>query len=115
MKPLFLQYPKCSTCQKAAKHLKANNIEIVNRDITLDNPTVEELREWIALSGLPIQKFFNTSGLIYKELNLKEKVKSASEEELLSLLASNGKLVKRPILVNGKSVLVGFKENDWQF
>lgn len=115
MKPLFLQYPKCGTCQKAAKHIKALELEVNSRDITLENPTLEELRQWIKDSGLPIQKFFNTSGLVYKELNLKDKVKTASEEELLALLASNGKLVKRPILVDGARVLVGFKENDWKF
>lgn len=115
MKPLFLQYPKCGTCQKAAKHIKALELEVNSRDITLEKPTLEELRQWIKDSGLPIQKFFNTSGLVYKELNLKDKVKTASEEELLALLASNGKLVKRPILVDGARVLVGFKENDWKF
>lgn len=115
MKPIFLQYPKCGTCQKAAKHLKATQVEVTSRDITIDNPTIDELRQWISASGLPIQKFFNTSGLVYKELNLKEKVKTASEDELLALLASNGKLVKRPILVDNERVIVGFKESEWNF
>ncbi len=114
MKPLFIHYPKCGTCQKAAKWLKANQIEAELRDIIIDNPTREELALWIPKSGLPISKFFNTSGLIYKEQNLKEKVKTASYEELIDLLASNGKLVKRPVLVYGDRVLVGFKEEEWQ-
>ncbi|MFZ4456996.1 MAG: arsenate reductase family protein [Bacteroidales bacterium] len=113
MKPLFVQYPKCGTCQKAAKWLKSNSIESEIRDITIENPSREELKLWIAQSGLPIQKFFNTSGLVYKELNLKDKVKTASTDELLDLLASNGKLVKRPVFVKGDQVLVGFKEEEW--
>lgn len=113
MKPLFIHYPKCGTCQKAAKWLKANQIEAELRDITIDNPTRDELARWIAQSGLPIQKFFNTSGVLYKELNLKDKVKTASTDELLDLLASNGKLVKRPVMVNGDRVIIGFKEEDW--
>ncbi|MDD2797316.1 MAG: arsenate reductase family protein [Bacteroidales bacterium] len=113
MKPLFVQYPKCGTCQKAAKWLKSNNIDTEIRDITIENPTREELKLWIAQSGLPIQKFFNTSGLVYKDLNLKDKVKTASTDELLDLLASNGKLVKRPVFVKGDEVLVGFKEEEW--
>ncbi len=113
MNPLFVQYPKCGTCQKAAKWLKANAIETISRDITIENPSREELKLWIAQSGQPIQKFFNTSGLVYKELNLKDKVKTASTDELLDLLASNGKLVKRPVFVAGDKVLVGFKEEDW--
>jgi len=114
MKPLFIQYPKCGTCQKAAKWLKANYIDAEQRDITIDNPTREELTTWIAQSGLPIHKFFNTSGVLYKEQNLKDKVKTASTDELLDLLASNGKLVKRPVLVNGEKVIIGFKEEDWK-
>jgi arsenate reductase len=114
MKPLFVQYPKCGTCQKTAKWLKENGLEVDSRDITIENPTRDELKTWIARSGKSIQKFFNTSGLVYKELNLKEKVKTATEEELLDLLASNGKLVKRPVLVSEQAVLVGFREDEWK-
>lgn len=110
---LFLQYPKCSTCQKAAKWLKENNITVNSRDIAKDNPTKAELSEWIAKSKLPIAKFFNTSGNVYKENNLKEKVKTASEDELLDILASNGMVVKRPIIIADTLVLVGFKEEEW--
>lgn len=114
MKPIFIQYAKCGTCQKAVKWLKANNIEVEVRDIIIENPTTEELTEWIAKSGIPATKFFNTSGLRYKELNLKNKVKSAKTDELINILASEGKLVKRPVLVSGDKVLVGFKEEEWQ-
>lgn len=114
MKPLFLQYPKCGTCVKAAKFLKENNMEVESRDITIDNPTEEELKMWIEKSGLPIQKFFNTSGVRYKELGLKDIVKTAPSEELIRLLASDGKLVKRPVFVKGDIVLVGFKPEEWQ-
>lgn len=110
---LFLQYPKCGTCQKAAKWLKENSIEVLSRDITKENPTKEELKEWIEKSGLSIAKFFNTSGKIYKENNLKEKVKSAPDSELLNILASNGMVVKRPLIIAENFVLVGFKEEEW--
>lgn len=112
-KTLFVQYPKCSTCQKAGKWLKENNIEVESRDITKENPTNAELAAWIKKSGLPINKFFNTSGNIYKAENLKDKVKTASENELLDILSSNGMVVKRPIVVTDKFVLVGFNENEW--
>ena len=115
MKPIFLQYPACSTCQKAKKWLTENNIEYTNRLIVENNPTVEELKAWIPLSGLPVKKFFNTSGLVYKELNLKEKLTTMSEEEQIALLASDGMLVKRPIIVEDNRVLVGFKEAEWTF
>lgn len=114
MKPLFLQYPVCSTCQKAKKWLVENNIEFTNRLIVEDNPTVEELKEWIPKSGLPLKKFFNTSGVVYKELKLSEKLPNMSEEEQIALLASNGKLVKRPLIVTNSSVLVGFKPEEWE-
>ncbi|MEY8708290.1 arsenate reductase family protein [Bacteroides faecichinchillae] len=114
MKPLFLQYPACSTCQKAKKWLVENNIEFTNRLIVEDNPTVEELKEWIPKSGLPLKKFFNTSGVVYKELKLSEKLPNMSEEEQIALLASNGKLVKRPLIVTNNSVLVGFKPEEWE-
>ena len=109
MKPIFLQYLACSTCQKAKKWLTENNIEYTNRLIVEDNPTIEELKAWIPLSGLPVRKFFNTSGLVYKELNLKDKLPTMSEEEQIALLATNGKLVKRPLVVTNNFVLVGFK------
>lgn len=112
-KLLFVQYPKCSTCRKAAKWLEENNISVESRDITTANPNKEELKVWIELSGLPIKRFFNTSGMIYKENNLKEKVATAPEDELLDILASNGMVVKRPILVGKDFVLVGFKEEEW--
>ena len=99
MATLFLQYPACSTCQKAKKWLTENNIEFTNRLIVEENPTVEELKAWIPRSGLPVKKFFNTSGLVYKELKLSEKLPAMSEEEQIALLATNGKLVKRPLVV----------------
>ena len=114
MKPLFVQYPKCGTCQKAAKWLKNNNIDVTSRHIVEENPSAKELSAWIDQSGLPVQKFFNTSGQVYKQNNLKEVVKTASREELIRLLAENGMLVKRPILVADDFVLVGFKEEEWK-
>ena len=114
MKPIFLQYLACSTCQKAKKWLTENNIEYTNRLIVEDNPTIEELKAWIPLSGLPVRKFFNPSGLVYKELNLKDKLPTMSEEEQIALLATNGKLVKRPLVVTNNFVLVGFKPAEWE-
>ncbi len=113
MNLLFLQYPSCGTCRKAAKWLRENNIEVVSRHIVDENPSEKELSEWIEKSGLPIQRFFNTSGQVYKENNLKNIVKTASNEELIRLLAQNGKLIKRPILVADDFVLVGFDEMEW--
>lgn len=110
---LLLQYPKCSTCRKAIKWLSDNNIRVNSRDISVDNPNEKELTEWIPKSKLPVTKFFNTSGLVYKEQNLKEKVKTVSEKELVSILASNGMVVKRPIIVAQDFVLVGFDEKIW--
>lgn len=110
---LLLQYPKCGTCRNALKWLSENNIVAKTRDITIQNPTEEELSEWIAKSNLPIKKFFNTSGKVYKEQNLKEKVNSASPEELIKILASNGMVVKRPLVVTPDFVLVGFDEGEW--
>lgn len=112
-KILVLCYPKCSTCQKAIKWLQANNVEIESRDITKENPTKDELKQWIAKSGLPISRFFNTSGMLYRDMNLKDKVKTATEDELLDILASNGMIVKRPLVVAEKNILVGFKESEW--
>lgn len=111
---LFIQYPPCSTCQKAKKWLDGKGAEYTNRHIKEEKPTFEELKEWYAKSGLELKKFFNTSGLLYKSMNLKEKLPGMSEEEQLKLLASDGMLVKRPILVKDDTVLVGFKEAEWE-
>ena len=110
---LFICYPKCSTCKKAKKWLDEHNIEYIERHIVEDNPTYDELQEWYAKSGFPLKKFFNTSGLIYKEMNLKNKLPTMSEEEQLKLLATNGMLVKRPLVVKENIVLVGFREAEW--
>ena len=110
----FVCYPKCSTCQKAQKFLEGKGLAFELRDIKLQNPTAEELREWHRRSGLPLKKLFNTSGLKYKELGLKEKLPAMSEEEQLALLATDGMLVKRPILLDGDRVLVGFREQEWE-
>ena len=110
----FICYPKCTTCQKAKKWLDDNKIEYELRDIKLDNPTPDELTEWHKKSCLPLKKFFNTSGLLYKSLDLKNKLPSMSEDEMLKLLATDGMLVKRPLLVGDDFVLVGFKETEWR-
>lgn len=110
---LFMQYPPCSTCQKAKRWLDAHGIPYEARHIKEENPTYEELKAWHAASGLPLKRFFNTSGLVYKSLGLKDKLPTMSEEEQLRLLASDGMLVKRPILVDGDRVLVGFREAEW--
>lgn len=111
---LFLQYPPCSTCQKAKKWLDAQGITYTERHIKEQNPTYEELKQWHQRSGAPLKKFFNTSGLLYKSMNLKEKLLTMTEEEQLQLLASNGMLVKRPLIVTENAVLVGFKAADWE-
>ena len=110
----FICYPKCTTCQKAKAWLDAKGIEYELRDIKLNNPTLTELTEWYAKSGLPLKKLFNTSGLLYKSLDLKNKLPAMSEEEMLNLLASDGMLVKRPLLIGENFVLVGFKEAQWE-
>ena len=110
---LFICYPKCSTCQKAKKWLEENNIEYKERHIVEDNPTYDELKDWYTKSGLSLKKFFNTSGVLYKEMKLKDKLPKMSEEEQLKLLASNGMLVKRPLIIIDDTVLAGFKETDW--
>ena len=110
----FICYPKCSTCQKARKWLEANHLEFTERHIVEDNPSYEELKKWYAESGLPLKKFFNTSGMLYKEMQLKDKLPTMSEEEQLKLLATNGMLVKRPLIVNGNIILTGFKEAEWE-
>lgn len=114
MKVLFIEYPKCTTCQKAKKWLENNKIEFEDRHIVEKNPTKEELITWLNISSYDIKKFFNTSGLKYKELGLKEKLPTMSEDEKLELLSTNGMLVKRPILVFQEKVLVGFKEKEWE-
>lgn len=110
----FVCYPKCTTCQKARKWLEENNIEYELRDIKTENPELEELAAWHKMSGLPLRKFFNTSGLLYKSMELKNKLPDMSEEEMLALLATDGMLVKRPIAVGDDFVLVGFKEEEWR-
>lgn len=110
----FICYPKCSTCQKARKWLEVNHLEFTERHIVEENPSYEELKEWYAESGLPLKKFFNTSGMLYKEMQLKDKLPTMSEEEQLKLLATNGMLVKRPLIVNGNIILTGFKETEWE-
>lgn len=113
MKNIFIEYPKCSTCKKAKKWLEENNIEFVDRNIVEETPTVEELTGWIERSGLDVRKWFNTSGLKYRELNLKDKLSNMSDKENIELLASDGMLIKRPVLVSEKGILIGFKEDKW--
>ncbi|SCG84343.1 arsenate reductase [Proteiniborus sp. DW1] len=111
---IFLCYPKCTTCQKAKKWLKANEVAFEERHIKENNPSIEELKSWHKTSGLALKKFFNTSGQLYRELKLKDKLPTMSEDEQYNLLASDGMLVKRPILIGDDFVLVGFKETDWK-
>lgn len=110
---LFVNYPKCSTCKKAEKWLKDHGVEYVSRHIKEDNPTREELEQWIARSGLPVKRFFNTSGMLYREMGLKDKLADMPEEEQIALLATDGMLVKRPLLVTEDDVKAGFKESEW--
>ena len=110
----FICYPKCTTCQRAMKWLDDNKIRYELRDIQLNNPTSEELKEWYRKSGLPLKKFFNTSGLLYKSLELKSKLPKMTDDEMISLLATDGMLVKRPIIVADELVLVGFKDSEWE-
>ena len=111
---IFIQYPKCTTCQKAKKFLEDNKIEFIDRNIVTETPTYEELKEWIEKSGLPVNKFFNTAGLLYKNMNLKEELKNCTDDEKIKLLASNGMIIKRPILVTNKQILLGFKAEEWE-
>ena len=110
---LFICYPKCTTCQKAKKWLESQGIAYTERNIAEENPTYAELKEWYKKSGLPLKRFFNTSGLLYKSMQLKDKLPEMSEEEQLKLLATDGMLVKRPLVVDGDNVLTGFKEAEW--
>lgn len=113
-KMLFVHYPKCTTCKRAKRWLDEHQISYEERDIKENNPSLEELKEWYQRSGLPLKRFFNTSGMLYKEMKLKDKLPEMSEDEQLALLASDGMLVKRPIVVTKESVLVGFKEAQWE-
>lgn len=114
MKNIFIEYPKCSTCKKAKKWLEENNVEFIDRNIVEKTPTVKELTEWIKESNQDIKKWFNTSGLKYKELNLKEKLLTMSDKEKIELLASDGMLIKRPLLISDKGIYIGFKEDNWE-
>lgn len=111
---LFICYPKCSTCQRAQKWLDENGVQYTLRDIKTDNPSYEELAEWHERSALPLKKLFNTSGLLYKSMGLKDKLPAMSEDEMLRLLATDGMLVKRPLLISDSFVLVGFKQTEWE-
>lgn len=111
---LFIQYPPCSTCQKAKKWLDEHGLNYTERHIKEDNPGYEELKSWYEMSGLPLKRFFNTSGLLYKSMNLKDRLPAMSEEDQLRLLATDGMLVKRPIIVDGETVLTGFREAEWE-
>lgn len=111
---LFIEYPKCTTCQKAKKWLDDNKIEYTDRHIKEDNPTYDELKAWYEKSGLPLKKFFNTSGMLYKSMSLKDKLPTMTEDEQLRLLATDGMLVKRPIIVSDNVILTGFREKEWE-
>ncbi|MBR5773810.1 MAG: arsenate reductase family protein [Clostridia bacterium] len=111
---LFIEYPKCTTCQKAKKWLDDNGLKYEDRHIKENNPTYEELKAWITASGLPIKKLFNTSGLLYKSMGLKEKLETMSDDEQIKLLASDGMLVKRPLIISDNVILVGFKVKEWE-
>lgn len=114
MQNTFIEYPKCSTCKKAKKWLEDSNVKFIDRNIIEETPTVAELTEWIKTSGQDIKKFFNTSGLKYKELNLKEKLTNMSDKEKIKLLARDGMLIKRPLLITDKGISAGFKEDNWK-
>ena len=114
MSVLFLEYPKCTTCKKAKAWLESNSVAFDDRHIVENNPTAEELKAWWEKSGLPLKKFFNTSGLLYKELKLKDKLPEMTEDEMIELLSTNGMLVKRPLIIGEDFVLVGFKEAEWE-
>lgn len=114
MENIFIEYPKCSTCKNAKKWLKENNVNFIERNIVTQTPTIEELTEWIAKSGKEIKKWFNTSGLKYKELNLKNKLTMMEYKQKIALLASDGMLIKRPLLISEKGIFVGLKKEEWE-
>lgn len=114
MRYLFVEYPKCTTCRRAKKWLEENKIDFEDRDIKLNNPSKKELKEWLEKSNLDIKKFFNTSGVLYREKGMKDKVKVLSEDELLDILSEDGMMVKRPLVIGEDKVLVGFKEAEWE-
>lgn len=114
MKNILIEYPKCSTCKKAKKWLEENKIDFVERNIVTETPTAKELTEWIKISGQEIKKWFNTSGLKYKELNLKENLLVMTDKQKIELLASDGMLIKRPLLISEKGIFIGFKEENWK-
>ena len=112
---LFIEYPRCSTCKKAKKFLDDNEIDYIDRDIVLDNPSYDELKKWVSTYNIEIKRLFNTSGIKYRELGLKDKISIMSDEDKLQLLASDGMLVKRPLLLDDKIILIGFKEKEWSY
>ncbi|QIK68906.1 arsenate reductase family protein [Erysipelothrix sp. HDW6C] len=114
MKPLFIYYPKCSTCKRAIKFLEDNNIDVEYRDIMTQNPTKAELKKWFVESGYPIKRFFNTSGIVYREMNLKDKLPTMSDEEALDLLATTGRLIRRPVMISDHGVFLGFHEEMYE-
>lgn len=114
MKYLFIEYPKCSTCKNAKKWLEEHQVDFKDRHIVQENPTKEELNTWFRTSKMPLKKFFNTSGNVYKELGLKDRLPAMSEEEQIELLSSNGMLIKRPLLIGEDKILIGFKETEWE-
>lgn len=111
---IFIEYPKCTTCKRAKAWLDEAGIVYTDRNIKDENPTIDELREWYAKSGLPLKRFFNTSGMLYKQMSLKDKLPQMSEEEQLELLSTDGMLVKRPIIINDDTILVGFRQDEWE-
>ncbi len=111
---IFIEYPKCTTCKRAKAWLDEAGIEYTDRNIKDENPTIDELREWYAKSGLPLKRFFNTSGMLYKQMSLKDNLPQMSEEEQLELLSTDGMLVKRPIIINDDTILVGFRQDEWE-
>ena len=111
---IFIEYPKCTTCKRAKAWLDEAGFEYTDRNIKDENPTIDELREWYAKSGLPLKRFFNTSGMLYKQMSLKDKLPQMSEEEQLELLSTDGMLVKRPIIINDDTILVGFRQDEWE-
>lgn len=114
MKVTFIEYPKCSTCKKAKAFLESKNIEFEDRNIVESNPTSNELKEWIRISNIPVNKFFNTSGILYRQMELSKKLPNMSDEEKIEILSSNGMLVKRPVLIIGDKILIGFKQKEWE-